>query len=246
MRLKGMIAVVTAAAQGIGRATAERFRDEGAVVWALDRDEQALGELTGVKKLKVDLTDARAIAMLDETIGPVDILANVAGYVAAGDILRCTEPDWRLSFDLNVDAMFHLIRAFLPGMLARGSGSIINMSSIASSVKGIPNRFAYGASKGAVIGLTKAIAADFAGCGVRCNCVCPGTVETPSLRERIAEQAKGQGVAVAEANAAFIGRQPMGRLGRSEEIAALFAYLASDEAAFTTGAVHVIDGGWVN
>lgn len=246
MRLEGKSAVVTAAGQGIGRATAERLKAEGAKVWAVDRDATALASLTGMEQVEIDLTDPAAIEALHGLIGPVDILANVAGYVAAGDILHCTQRDWRLSFDLNVDAMFHLIRAFLPAMVERGGGSIINMSSIASSVKGIPNRFAYGASKGAVVGLTKAIAADFAGRGVRCNCICPGTVETPSLRARIEQQADGQGVRIEEANAALVARQPMGRLGRADEIAALFAYLASDEAAFTTGAVHVIDGGWVN
>ena len=246
MRLKGKSAIVTAAGQGIGRATAERFRAEGAYVWALDRDATALASLTDMEHVKIDLTDPTEIEALPGLIGPVDILANVAGYVAAGDILQCTQREWRLSFDLNVDAMFHLSRAFLPAMVERGSGSIINMSSIASSLKGIPNRFAYGASKGAVIGLTRAIAADFVGRGVRCNCICPGTVETPSLHKRIEEQADEMGVAIEQTTATFVARQPMGRLGKAEEIAALFAYLASDEAAFTTGAVHVIDGGWIN
>lgn len=246
MRLHGKIAVVTAAAQGIGRATAERFRDEGATVWALDRDADALAALDGVVPLTIDLLDPVAIAALPQRIDRVDILANVAGFVAAGDVLSGSEADWALSFDLNVHAMYRAIRAFLPAMLAHGSGAIVNMSSIASSVKGIPNRCAYGASKAAVIGLTKAVAADFVARGIRCNCICPGTVETPSLRQRIVDQAAVQDVAVAEADAAFVARQPMGRLGRAAEIAALFAYLASDEAAFTTGAVHVVDGGWVN
>lgn len=246
MRFEGKTVLVTAAAQGIGRAAAERLRDEGASVWAADRDADALAALTGVMPITVDLTDPAAIAALPARTGPVDALANIAGFVGAGTILECSDADWALSFDLNVHAMHHAIRAYLPAMLDRGHGSIVNMSSIASSVKGIPNRYAYGASKAAVIGLTKAVAADFAGRNVRCNCICPGTVETPSLRQRVTEQAAAQGVSVADADAAFVARQPMGRLGRAEEIAALVAYLMSDEASFTTGAVHVIDGGWVN
>ncbi|MBC3941754.1 SDR family oxidoreductase [Sphingomonas albertensis] len=246
MRLSGKTAVVTAAAQGIGRATAERFRDEGARVFALDRDGAALKAVEGVEHIVVDLLDPAAIAALPATTGPIDILANIAGFVAAGDILQGSDADWDLSFNLNVHAMHRMTRAFLPGMLDKGAGAIVNMSSIASSVKGIPNRHAYGASKAAVVGLTKAIAADFVGLGIRCNCVCPGTIETPSLRERIVSQAGTQGISVSEADAAFVARQPMGRLGRAEEIAALFLYLASDESSFTTGAVHVIDGGWVN
>lgn len=246
MRFSNKVVVVTAAANGIGRASAERLRDEGATVWALDRDGAALKAIDGVERVVVDLTNAAEIATLPARIGAIDALCNIAGYVAAGDILAGSEADWTLSFDLNVHASYHMIRAFLPGMLGRGGGAIVNMSSIASSVKGIPNRCAYGASKGAVIGLTKAVAADFVGQGIRCNCICPGTVETPSLRQRVVDQATAQGVAVADADAAFVARQPMGRLGRAEEIAALVAYLASDEASFTTGAVHVIDGGWVN
>lgn len=246
MRFAGKTVLVTAAAQGIGRATAERLRDEGASVWAADRDRDALAGIAGVTPITVDLTSPAAIAALPARTGPLDALANIAGFVGAGNILECSDADWALSFDLNVHAMHHAIRAYLPAMLARGGGSIVNMSSIASSVKGIPNRYAYGASKAAVIGLTKAVAADFAGRNVRCNCICPGTVETPSLRQRVTEQAAAQGVSVDEADAAFVARQPMGRLGRAEEIAALVAYLMSDEASFTTGAVHVIDGGWVN
>lgn len=246
MRFAGKTVLVTAAAQGIGRATAERLRDEGASVWAADRDRDALAGIAGVTPITVDLTDPAAIAALPARTGPLDALANIAGFVGAGNILECSDADWALSFDLNVHAMHHAIRAYLPAMLERGGGSIVNMSSIASSVKGIPNRYAYGASKAAVIGLTKAVAADFAGRNVRCNCICPGTVETPSLRQRVTEQAAAQGVSVDEADAAFVARQPMGRLGRAEEIAALVAYLMSDEASFTTGAVHVIDGGWVN
>ncbi len=246
MRFAGKTVLVTAAAQGIGRAAAERLRDEGATVWAADRDGDAMADIAGVTPITVDLTDPTAIAALPAQTGPIDALANIAGFVGAGNILECSDADWALSFDLNVHAMHHAIRAYLPAMLERGSGSIVNMSSIASSVKGIPNRYAYGASKAAVIGLTKAVAADFAGRNVRCNCICPGTVETPSLRQRVTEQAAMQGVSVADADAAFVARQPMGRLGRAEEIAALVAYLMSDEASFTTGAVHVIDGGWVN
>nr|WP_315381091.1 SDR family oxidoreductase [uncultured Sphingomonas sp.] len=246
MRFGNKTALVTAAGHGIGRATALRLRDEGAKVFALDRDAAALATLDGVEPVVLDLLDADAIAALPETIGRVDVLANIAGFVAAGSILDGTDADWMLSFDLNVHAMHRMIRAFLPGMLAKGGGAIVNMSSIASSVKGIPNRHAYGASKAAVIGLTKSVAADFVAKGIRCNAVCPGTVDTPSLRERVAEQAGQQGISVEEAHAAFVARQPMGRLGQEDEIAALICYLASDEASFTTGAVHVIDGGWVN
>jgi 2-keto-3-deoxy-L-fuconate dehydrogenase len=246
MRLEGKTAIVTAAAQGIGRATAERFRDEGARVWALDRDAAALEAIDGVERVAIDLRDVAAIAALPDRIGAVDVLANIAGFVHAGTVLQCEEPDWGLSFDLSVHACYRMIRAFLPGMLEKGGGSIVNMSSICSSVKAVPGRFAYGASKAAVIGLTKSVAMDFVGQGVRCNAVCPGTIETPSLRERVIAQAAAQDISVDEAHAAFVSRQPMGRLGRAEEIAALFLYLASDEAAFITGAVQVIDGGWVN
>ncbi len=246
MRLKGKTAIVTAAAQGIGRATAERFRDEGAHVFALDRDASALATIDAVEHVSIDLRDADAIAALPARIGAVDIVCNIAGFVHAGTVLDCDEADWALSFDLSVHACFRMIRAFLPGMLAQGSGSIVNMSSICSSVKAVPNRFAYGASKAAVIGLTKSVATDFVGRGIRCNAICPGTIETPSLKERVVALATEQGISVADATAAFVGRQPMGRLGRAEEIAALFLYLASDESAFTTGTAQIIDGGWVN
>lgn len=246
LKLKDKVAVVTAAGQGIGLAIAELLRDEGARVIALDRDSDALGRIDGVRTATIDLTDANAIAAFANNLGAVDVLANIAGYVHAGTILDCGERDWQLSFDLNVHAMYRMTRALLPAMLDAGGGSIVNMSSIASSVKGIPNRFAYGASKAAVIGLTKAVAADFVGRGIRCNAICPGTVESPSLKERMAAQAEAQGTSFADAHAAFVARQPMGRLGRPEEIAALALYLASDQSAFTTGAVHVIDGGWVN
>lgn len=246
MRLAGKTAIVTAAAQGIGRATAERFRDEGARVWALDRDADGLAALDGVERVAIDLRDPAAIAALPARIGAVDVLANVAGFVHAGTILDCEEADWALSFDLSADACYRMIRAFLPGMLERGGGSIVNMSSICSSVKAVPGRFAYGASKAAVVGLTKSVAADFVARGIRCNAVCPGTIETPSLHERIVAQAQAQGIPVEQAHAAFVARQPMGRLGRADEIAALFLYLASDEAAFITGTVQIIDGGWAN
>ncbi|MEQ7874484.1 SDR family oxidoreductase [Sphingomonas sp. ASV193] len=246
MRFTSKIALVTAAGNGIGRALAERLRDEGATVWALDRDAGALASIGGVERLAMDLTDPAAIAALPAQTGPIDVLANIAGYVAAGSILDCDEADWARSFDLNVTAMYRLCRAFIPAMLERGGGAIVNMSSIASSVKGVPDRFAYGASKAAVIGMTKAIAADFVARGLRCNCVCPGTVDTPSLRERVSAQAEARHETVEATRDAFVARQPMGRLGRPEEVAALIAYLASDEAAFTTGSVNVVDGGWVN
>lgn len=244
MRFEGKTVLVTAAGAGIGRAVAERLRDEGARVFALDRDAAAVAGIDGVTPIATDLTDPAAIAALPGQVGRIDALANIAGYVAAGDILTCSDADWSLSFALNVDAMHHIIRAFLPGMLDNGGGAIVNMSSIASSEKGIPNRYAYGASKAAVIGLTKAVAADFVARGIRCNAVCPGTVDTPSLRGRVADQAAANEQAVDDVKASFVARQPMGRLGRADEIAALVTYLASDEAGFTTGAVHVIDGGW--
>lgn len=245
MRLSNKIAVVTAAAQGIGAAVAERFRDEGARVIAIDIDGDRLAAIPGVETLVVNLTDSQAIKDAVAQIGAIDVLANIAGFVHAGSILDCDESAWRLSFDLNVDAMYRLIRGFLPAMLEQGGGSIVNMSSVASSIKGVPNRFAYCASKAAVIGLTKGVAADFVGRGVRCNAICPGTVESPSLKQRMAEQAAESGQDVAAIHAAFVARQPMGRLGKPEEIAALALYLASDDSAFTTGAIHVIDGGWI-
>ncbi len=238
-RLEGKTALITAAGQGIGRATVERFVAEGAKVWATDINEAALAELTGCETRRLDVRDGDQVAALIKVIGPLDVLFNCAGFVAAGAILDCTEEDWRFSFDLNVTAMYRTIRAALPAMLDRGSGSIINMSSVASSVKGVPNRFAYGATKAAVIGLTKSVAADYVAQGIRCNAICPGTVDTPSLHERL--QATGDYDA---AWVAFKARQPMGRVGKSDEIAVLATYLASDEASFTTGQIHVIDGGW--
>ncbi len=246
MRLEGKTALVTGAGAGIGLAVTARFRDEGAHVFALDRDASLLNAIEGVERLPIDLLDQAAIASLPARIGMIDVLANVAGYVHSGNILACDEASWDLSFDLNVTAIYRMIRAFLPGMLDNGGGSIINVSSVASSIKGVPNRFAYGASKAAVIGLSKAVAADFVAQGVRSNVICPGTVESPSLSARMVEQAHDSGIPLAEVEAAFIARQPMGRLGRADEIASLALYLASDEAAFTTGAVHTIDGGWIN
>lgn len=244
-RLTGKTALVTAAAQGIGRACAERLAQEGARVIATDIRLDVLAQAP-FEARALDVRDGAAIAALADEIGGVDVLVNCAGFVHAGSILECGEADWDFSFDLNVKSMYRTIRTFLPGMLERGGGSIVNLASAASSVKGVPNRFVYGTSKAAVIGLTKAVAADFVTRGIRCNAICPGTVASPSLTARIAEQAQAQGKSVAEIEAAFIARQPMGRIGRPEEIAALAAYLASDEAGFTTGQIHLIDGGWSN
>lgn len=243
-RLAGKRALITAAAQGIGRASAEAFIREGATVVATDINGSALATVEGAETRVLDVTDGSAIASLVAETGPFDILFNCAGIVHAGTILECSEEDWERAFALNAKAQYRLVRSVLPGMLARGRGSIINMSSVASSVTGVPNRFAYGASKAAVIGLTKSVAVDFVGTGIRCNAICPGTVESPSLRERIRAQAAASGQDEGAVLAAFQQRQPMGRLGKPEEIAMLAVYLASDESAFTTGAVYVIDGGW--
>lgn len=240
-RLSGKTAIVTAAAQGIGRAAAELFAREGARVLALDINADALATLEGCEAHAVDLMDGQAIKDFAEQVGAVDILFNCAGFVHAGTILTTEEVDWDFSFDLNVRSQFRLIRALLPAMIANGGGSIVNMSSVASHVIAVPNRFVYTASKAAVIGLTKSVALDFVGSGIRCNAICPGTVQSPSLEERMA--ATGDAEA---ARAAFTARQPMGRLGRAEEIAELALYLASDASSYTTGAVHVIDGGWSN
>ena len=243
-RLAGKRAVITAAGQGIGRATAEAFVREGAAVIASDINEAALRSLQGCETRALDVTDPGAIAAFSAEAGPINTLFNCAGYVHAGSILECTERDWDFAFEINCRAMFRLIKAFLPGMLAQGGGSIINMSSIASSAKGVPNRFAYSASKAAVIGMTKSVAVDFVGRGIRCNAICPGTVDTPSLDQRIAAQAEAQGLTPEQVRASFVARQPMGRLGKASEIAALAVYLASDESAFTTGQIHIVDGGW--
>jgi 2-keto-3-deoxy-L-fuconate dehydrogenase len=245
-RLQGKTALVTAAGQGIGRATALAFAREGARVIATDINAEQLATLEGCSIYRLDVTDANAIAALAQEVGTIDVLFNCAGFVHAGTILACEEKDWDVSFDLNVRSMYRMIRAFLPGMLAQGSGSIINMSSIASSLRAVPNRFIYSTTKAAVIGLTKSVAADFVTTGVRCNAICPGTIESPSLKQRIEAQARESGQDVDEVTRTFMARQPMGRLGKPDEIAALAVYLASDESAFTTGAAHVIDGGWTN
>jgi 2-keto-3-deoxy-L-fuconate dehydrogenase len=241
--LSGKVALVTAAAQGIGRATALRFAHEGATVYATDINEAALATLaaehSSVRTSVLNVLDGAAVNETVKAIGRIDILFNCAGYVHHGTILDCAEKDWDFSFDLNIKSMYRTCSAVLPGMLAAGGGSIINMSSVASSVKGAPNRFVYGVTKAAVIGLTKSIAADYVTKGIRCNAICPGTVETPSLGERIAAQGDYEAT-----RAAFIARQPMGRLGTPDEIANAAAFLASDESSFMTGQAMIIDGGW--
>lgn len=248
-RLAGKTAFLTAAAQGIGRAVAMAFAREGARVIATDVDEVGLASLArecGCTTRRLDVTDATAITALAREVGTVQVLFNAAGYVHAGTVLDYTEADWDLAFNLNARSMARTIRAFLPGMLEAGGGSIVNIASVAGSVKGVPNRFVYAASKAAVIGLTKAVAADFVTRGIRCNAICPGTVDSPSLAQRIKAQAQASGKTEAEVRAAFVARQPMGRLGTADEIAALAVYLASDEAAFTTGSVMIADGGMAN
>jgi 2-keto-3-deoxy-L-fuconate dehydrogenase len=239
--LTGKLALLTASAQGIGRAVAEAFVAEGARVVATDVNEKALASLRGAQTRRLDVTDGAAIKALAAELGPVDVLFNCAGYVHAGTVLDCEDKDWDRSFDINVKAMYHLIRATLPGMMAKGGGSILNVASVASSLKGVPNRFAYSASKAAVIGLTKSVAADYVTKGIRCNAICPGTVESPSLEERM----KALGGNLEEVRQDFTRRQPMGRMGKPGEIAHLAVYLGSDESAFTTGTTHVIDGGWL-
>jgi 2-keto-3-deoxy-L-fuconate dehydrogenase len=241
LRLEGKTVLVTAAAQGIGRAAVECFAREGANVWATDISLDRLSDLEKCRHRALNVMDQAAIDAVVAEIGEVDVLFNCAGYVASGTILECSDQDWAFSFDINVTSMFRLVRAVLPGMIAQARGSIINMSSVAGAHKGVPNRLAYGATKSAVIGLTKAIAADHVAQGIRCNAICPGTVDTPSLHDRL--RATGDFDA---AMAAFKARQPMGRLGRPEEVAAVALYLASDESAFTTGQSFFVDGGWAN
>jgi 2-dehydro-3-deoxy-L-fuconate 4-dehydrogenase len=242
-RLAGKIALVSAAGQGIGQATAIAFADEGATVWATDINQAALRALNdlrpGIRTRRLDVRESEEVEKIAAEIGALDVLFNCAGFVHQGSILDCAEKDWDFSFDLNVKSMYRTCRVFLPAMLQAGKGNIINMSSVASSIRGVANRFVYGSSKAAVIGLTKAIAADFVRQGIRCNAICPGTVHSPSLDQRMAAQGDAE-----KAYADFVARQPMGRLGRSEEIAALAVYLASEESAFTTGQIHIIDGGW--
>jgi 2-keto-3-deoxy-L-fuconate dehydrogenase len=242
-RLHEKIALLTAAGQGIGRATALAFADEGAVVWATDIDEAALAKLANerpsIRTRRLDVLDVSAIESLTAEIGRIDVLFNCAGYVHHGTILECSEKDWDVSFDINVKSMYRTCKAVLPGMLSAGKGNIVNVASGASSIKAAANRFVYVSTKAAVIGLSKAIALDFIGKGIRCNAICPGTVQSPSLEQRMAASGDYE-----KAQAAFVARQPMGRLGSLEEIAALAVYLASDESSFTTGQAHIIDGGW--
>jgi len=247
-RLKGKTALITAAGQGIGRAIAEAFIAEGGVVIATDVAEDKVAAVDGARrrqKLDVrapDQIDALAKSVAGE-FGALDILVNCAGYVANGSVLDCTDKDWDFSFDLNVKSMHRMIKAFLPAMLERKSGSIVNISSAVSSIRGVPNRYAYGATKAAVIGLTKAVAADFIKQGIRCNAICPGTIESPSLEERIATASKTTGKSTDAVRQDFISRQPMGRLGTAQEVAALALFLASDEASYITGQAHLVDGG---
>src|SRR6202030_3557862 len=247
-RLQSKVALVTAAGQGIGRAIAEAFVAEGATVIATDLDARKLKGLRGAERRALDVRSTAAVDALAKEIGrkhgALDVLANCAGYVHHGSVLECAEADWDFSFDLNVKSMHRTIKAFLPAMLKRKRGSIINIASGASSVRGLPNRYVYGATKAAVIGLTKALAADFIKRGIRAKAICPGTIESPSLDERIAALAKSTGQSLAAVRRQFVDRQPMGRLGTPVEIAMLAVYLASDEASYTTGQIHLADGGF--
>jgi 2-keto-3-deoxy-L-fuconate dehydrogenase len=243
-RLRGKVALVTAAAQGIGRATAEAFLHEGAHVIATDIATEKLSGLTGAEIRRLDVLQTSDVESLARSTGPVHILFNAAGFVHHGTVLDCTEQDWDFSFDLNVKSMHRTIRAVLPGMLEKGGGSIINVASGASSLRGLPNRYAYGATKAAVIGLTKAVAADFIRQGIRANVICPGTIESPSLEERMSALAEKMAQPIETVRRNFMERQPMGRLGLPQEVAALAVYLASDESSFTTGAIHIVDGGF--
>ena len=240
-RLKGKIAFITAAGQGMGRAAAVAFAAEGARVWATDINAKALDSLANTPNVTtraLDVTDGAAVARVAAEVGGVDVLFNCAGYVHNGTILDCTEQEWDKSFDVNIKAMYRVTRAFLPGMLGKSKGSIINMASVVSSIRGVPNRLAYGTTKAAVIGFTKAIAADYVKQGLRCNAVCPGTIDTPSLQARMNALPDP-----AQARKDFVARQPMGRLGTTDDIAPLLVYLASDESSFATGVAFTVDGG---
>lgn len=242
-RLAGKTVFATASGQGIGRAAALAFAREGASVWATDINEQTLATLAAdspaIKTRRLDVTDGPAIAALAAEVGAVDVLFNAAGYVANGTVLDCDDKDWDRSFDINVKSMYRVTKAFLPAMIAAGGGAIVNVSSVAGAVTGVPNRFAYSATKAAVAGLTKAVARDFVEKGIRCNAVCPGTIDSPSLNDRFRAAGDYEGI-----RAAFIERQPMRRFGTPEEVAMLCVYLASDEAAFATGQLWTLDGGW--
>ncbi len=240
-KLEGKTALVTSAAQGIGRASAIALAEEGAKVFATDIREDLLAELAGpnITCFGLNVLEQAAVDAAVKRSGPVDILLNCSGYVHHGTVLDCGDRDWDFSFDLNVKAHYRMIKAYLPGMLAKAHGNVINIASVASSIKGAPNRFAYGASKAAIIGMTKALAVDFVAKGIRCNAICPGTVETPSLYDRMRAQGDFE-----KAKAAFIARQPMGRLAQPEEMGKLVVYLASDDSDFMTGQALVIDGGW--
>ncbi|WP_431271247.1 SDR family oxidoreductase [Dankookia sp. P2] len=243
-RLQGKRCFVTAAGQGIGRATALAYAAEGASVVATDRDADKLKGLDGIETLALDVLDDKAVAAAVQGAGPLDVLFNCAGFVHQNSIETCTDEEWDFAFALNVRAMWQTTRAALPGMIGKGGGSIVNMSSACSSLKGAPNRFLYGTTKAAVIGLTKSVATDYVSKGIRCNAVCPGTVDTPSLGDRIAANA-AQAEGMDAARAAFVARQAMGRLATAEEMAALVVYLSAPESTFVTGQAMVIDGGWM-
>ena len=247
-RLKGKVALVTAAGQGIGRAIAKAFIAEGAVVIATDIDESKLKDLKAKQRLKLDVRKPRDIETLAKAVtkdyGGLDVLANVAGVVHHGTVLDATDAEWDFAFDLNVRSMHRTIQAFLPGMLKKGGGAIVNMSSAASSIRGVPNRYVYGTTKAAIVGLTKSVAMDFIKQGIRVNAICPGTIESPSFRDRVKQHSKRSGKSPKAALQDFIDRQPMGRIGTAEEVAQLAVYLACDESRFISGHTHLIDGGW--